>query len=118
MVKYFFEDSEVLHLSKQEKLDLVLEFFNIIRHEYPNEWINYKEFKITHIVCLDALAMAASKVLFNCKKDSTKQIDHQQFIKSIKKMKKIDWSIDGPFKYSKGISSSKTLASELFDIMT
>lgn len=56
-------------------------------------------------------------MLFNCKKENSTQIDHQEFIKSVKRLKKIDWSIDGPIKYLKGISSSKTLASELFGIM-
>lgn len=88
-----------------------------MRQEYPHEWMNYKEYKLTHIVCLDALAMAASKALSNCKKENSTQIDHQKFIKSAKRLKKIDWSVSGPFKYLKGISSSKTLASELIEIM-
>ncbi|NUU75386.1 DGQHR domain-containing protein [Paenibacillus xylanilyticus] len=117
MLKYFFKDTGVTNLSKHEKVDIVLVFFNIMRQEYPHEWLNYKEYKLTHIVCLDALAMAASKMLFHCKKENSTQIDHQEFIKSVKRLKKIDWSIYGPFKYLKGISSSKTLAIELFDIM-
>lgn len=117
MLKYFFKDTETTNLSKHEKVDLVLGFFNIMRQEYPHEWMNYKEYKLTHIVCLDALAMAASKALSNCKKENSTQIDHQKFIKSAKRLKKIDWSVSGPFKYLKGISSSKTLASELIEIM-
>ncbi|MDR6717411.1 DGQHR domain-containing protein [Paenibacillus sp. 2003] len=117
MLKYFFKDTETTNLSKHEKVDLVLEFFNLMRQEYPHEWMNYKEYKLTHIVCLDALAMAASKALSNCKKENSTKIDHQKFIKSVTRLKRIDWSTDGPFKYLKGISSSKTLASELFDIM-
>lgn len=117
ILKYFFMDSEVLHLSKNEKVGIVLRFFNQIRENYPNEWLNYKEFKLTHIVCLDALAMACSKILPYCKKQNGKQIDYSELLKCISRLKKIDWSVEGPFKYLKGISGSKTLAAELVDIM-
>ncbi|MGE7827328.1 DGQHR domain-containing protein [Paenibacillus sp. NPDC093718] len=117
VLKYFFKDAEVSHLTKNEKVGLVLTFFNFIREMYPNEWINYKEYKLTHIVCLDALALAGSKMLLNCKKENGKQIDYQEVSIHIKRLRKIDWSSEGPFKYLKGISGSKILALELFDIM-
>lgn len=118
ILKYFFKDAELSAFSKNEKLGLVLTYFNSVREIYHNEWINYKDYKLTHIVCLDALAISGSKILFDCKRENSIQVDYQAFTKSVKKLKRIDWSVDGPFKYLKGISGSKTLAVELYDIMS
>ncbi|KJD40538.1 hypothetical protein QD46_07780 [Paenibacillus polymyxa] len=116
-LKYLSKEAEISHLAKEERLDIALNLFNVIRELYPNEWINYKEFKTTHIVCLDALSMASSKILQHCKKENQKYIDHQAYTKYLKRLRGINWSVDGPFKYLKGISGSKTLAVELFELM-
>ncbi|MGM1049258.1 MAG: hypothetical protein ACQEXX_24400 [Bacillota bacterium] len=77
----------------------------------------YKEHKLTHIVCLDALAMAGSWLLNDYKKNENSHVDYQGFRKAIKRLRKIDWSIEGPFKYLKGINGSKTLSKDLYEIM-
>ncbi|WP_290415814.1 hypothetical protein [Paenibacillus polymyxa] len=58
------------------------------------------------------------KILLNCKKENSTHVDYQAFMKSIRKLKRIDWSAEGPFKYLKGISGSKTLAIGLYDVMS
>ncbi|MBT2766020.1 DGQHR domain-containing protein [Paenibacillus sp. ISL-20] len=117
VLKYFFKEANVSHLTKHEKVEIAIRYFNLIRENYPNEWMNYKEFKLTHIVCLDALAMAGSKLLLHSRKENSKHIDYDKFTRSVKQLRKIDWSTEGPLKYLKGISGSKTLAVELFDMM-
>ncbi|MEQ7049909.1 DGQHR domain-containing protein [Paenibacillaceae sp. P-4] len=117
ILNYFTKEEGIRNLSKDEKLALVLSYFNLIRDMYPNEWINYKEFKLTHIVCLDALAIAGSKAISRFMRENKRHIDHQGYTKAVKRLKNINWSAEGPFKYLKGINGSKTLSIDLLEIM-
>ncbi|CAH8712466.1 DGQHR domain-containing protein [Paenibacillus thiaminolyticus] len=117
IANYFLKDSKFGTVIKDEKLGLILTYFNQLRELYPDEWSNYKEHRLTHIVCLDALAMAGSRLLNDYKKDENTHVDYQGFVRAIKRLRKIDWSIEGPFKYLKGINGSKTLSKDLYEIM-
>jgi len=111
-VTFLTKEPNIATLSKEEKLLLIMFYFNSIKETLPQQWEKYKEYRLTHIVCLDALSIAGSFVLSRSV-DSNKKIDHNLILKSVKKLKKIDWSIDGTLKYLKGISGSKSLASDL-----
>ncbi len=117
LLHYFIKDSGISGFTKEQKLGIVLSYFQLIREIYPNEWVNYKEYKLTHIVCLDALAISGSKIVRSLNSEKMKSIDSQGLAKAVKRLKKIDWSVDGPFKYLKGISGSKTLSLDLYDMM-
>lgn len=74
------------------------------------------EDRITHIVCLDSLSIAGSKVITACINDRGR-IDYNQMNNRIKKLSTMNWSSDGPLKYVKGVSGSKSLAIDLIDMM-
>ncbi|WP_322922257.1 DGQHR domain-containing protein [Paenibacillus campi] len=118
LLRYFFKEIDLIQFSKQEKLTLALYYFNSIREQYPNEWINYKEYKLTHIVSLDALALAGSKILNDCKLEGLKQIDYDLLGRSVKKLRKLNWSSEGPFKYVKGINGSRMLSADFYELMS
>ncbi|MBU7319525.1 DGQHR domain-containing protein [Paenibacillus oleatilyticus] len=105
-------DSKLSRLSKEEKLLLAMSYYNSIKEKFPTEWTNYKEYRLTHIVCLDALSITGSYVLSKCLPEGKKQIDHAAIIKYVDKLS-VDWSSNGPLKYIKGLSGSRSLALDL-----
>ncbi|MEK3915304.1 DGQHR domain-containing protein [Paenibacillus sp. FSL H7-0331] len=111
------KDPKIIIFSKEEKLTMALQYFNNIKETFSHEWLDYSGYRLTHIVCLDALSIAGSEVLSKCTTESKRQFDYNGITKAIKKISKIDWSINGPLKYLKGMSGSKSLATELKDHM-
>ncbi len=103
--------------SKEEKLSMALQYFNAIKEMFSHEWLDYSGFRLTHIVCLDALSIAGSEVLSKCTTDSKRQFDYNSLMKAVKKLNKIDWSVNGTLKYLKGMSGSKSLAIDLKEQM-
>ncbi|MCF7753175.1 DGQHR domain-containing protein [Paenibacillus xylanexedens] len=112
-----FKDPQLDFLRKEEKLDLALFYFWQIENLFSLEWADYKTQRLTHIVCLDALSIAASKLFLTCMKESQKKVDLNIVKKRVKKLKGIEWSKEGPLKYVKGISGSKSLAADLMEQM-
>lgn len=100
-------------LPKEQKLAVAIAYFDTIRQCFVTEWENYKEFRLTHIVCLDALSMAGSSVLLECLPEGKKQVIVQKYVKRLA----MDWSAQGPLRYLKGMSGSKTLSVDLRDQM-
>jgi DNA sulfur modification protein DndB len=109
-------DYRISSLAKQEKLTIALTFYDTIRQTFLTEWSDYKEYRLTHIVCLDALSMAGHQVLLNCMPEGKKHVDLTAIPKYIKKLS-VDWSAQGPLRYLKGMSGSRTLASDLKEQM-
>ncbi|MGV6935526.1 DGQHR domain-containing protein [Paenibacillus sp. CMM36] len=105
--------THVANLTKDEKLMLTLVYFNEIKERFNQEWTSYREYRLTHIVCLNALAIAGAELFSKAVGERQRQIDFNLITKGVKKMKNIDWSVDGPFRFIKGVSGSKTLASDL-----
>ncbi|WP_156510118.1 hypothetical protein [Paenibacillus macquariensis] len=103
-------------LPKQDKLNISITYYDAIRQNFLTEWSDYKEYRLTHIVCLDALSLAGNKVLLQCMPEGKKRIDLSTLPKIIRKMT-VDWSAQGSLKYLKGMSGSKTLASDLIEQM-
>ncbi|WJQ78971.1 DGQHR domain-containing protein [Brevibacillus brevis] len=104
----------LLVLNKEEKLALSLIYFNSIKEKYSDEWDDYKGFRLTHIVCLDALSIAGSQVISKYVYDNH-QVNYNAIVRCVKKLRKIDWSVNGSLRYVKGLSGSKTLAEDLMD---
>jgi DNA sulfur modification protein DndB len=103
--------------SKEEKLTMALKYFNTIKEMFPHEWLDYSGYRLTHIVCLDALSIAGSDVLTMFTSDNRRQFDYNGISKAIRKISKIDWSVNGVLKYIKGMSGSKYLANDLKEQM-
>ncbi|MWC31364.1 DGQHR domain-containing protein [Paenibacillus sp. MMS18-CY102] len=110
-------DNRLAALSKDEKLDFAIRYYSEIQQTCSEQWNDYKGYRISHIVCLDALSMAGKNVWLSCFKENKRNIDYERLQKSIKKLAKVDWSINGPLKYIKGLSGSKSLATDLIELM-
>jgi DNA sulfur modification protein DndB len=110
-------EAKISSFSKEEKLNMALTYYNGIKETLLEEWNDYKGFKLTHIVSLDALSMAGSSVLGKCRYESHKQINYQSVLKRIQRLTVVDWSSDGSLKYIKGLTGSKSLAADLKNLM-
>jgi DNA sulfur modification protein DndB len=117
ILEILFKSNPMALLSKEEKLMLVLVYFNGIKELFNKEWLDYKEYRITHIVCLNAIAFAGAELFAKIVNIEKKHIDYSQINKHIQRIKGLEWSSNGPFKYIKGLSGSKTLAIDLTSLM-
>ncbi|WP_418027950.1 DGQHR domain-containing protein [Paenibacillus sp. JJ1722] len=115
---FLFKKDDVALLSKEEKLNIALHYYNTLKDTFSYEWLDYGGHRITHIVCLDALSIAAGIVLDKFFSIEKKKIDYTSLTQAVQKLKDIDWSSTGHLRYLKGLSGSKSLATELADIMT
>ncbi|MGC6589680.1 DGQHR domain-containing protein [Paenibacillus sp. Dod16] len=115
IIEILTKPEQVSILSKNEKLILALIYFNTLKEQFNKEWLDYKSYRITHIVCLNALAIVGAHILENAVGNKRKQIDYKLIEKNVKKIKNIDWSTEGALKYIKAMSGSKTLASDLMN---
>lgn len=113
VIELLTKSEKVSGLNKDEKLNLSLMYFNHIKEQFNTEWLNYKEYRITHIVCLHALAITGSEILNEFVAKQNRKTDYSFIEKSVRKMKDTVWSAEGPLKYLKGISGSRILAQDL-----
>ncbi|MCY9657117.1 DGQHR domain-containing protein [Paenibacillus chondroitinus] len=113
MLHLLIRDSKIEIFSKEEKLLMALTFYNSLKETFTHEWLDYSNYRLTHIVCLDALSIAGSELLASCTNDIKRQFDYNRIHKSVKKLSQMDWSSEGPLKYLKGMNGSKTLSVEL-----
>lgn len=117
ILEIMFKSDQLSRLTKEEKLVIVIFYFTAIKELFNKEWLDYKDYRITHIVCLNALAFAGAELLLKVVHLKEKHIDYGLISKHIQKIRGIDWSSDGPFKYIKGLNGSKTLGHELISLM-
>ncbi|MEK3721969.1 DGQHR domain-containing protein [Paenibacillus sp. FSL H8-0034] len=115
-LNYLLKNESINSLPKEEQLTLALTYYNALRDKFLFEWKDYKSYRVTHIVSIDALSIAGSYVLAAALRDNKKQADISAIIKYVNKLS-VEWSTDGPLKYVKGLSGSKKLAEELKDQM-
>ncbi|MCP1136289.1 DGQHR domain-containing protein [Paenibacillus polysaccharolyticus] len=113
VIEVLTKPEEITNLDKEKKLALCLIYFNSVKEQFNTEWLNYKEYRLTHIVCLNALAIAGAEILNQSVNRQKGKSDYSFIEKSVRKMKNIEWSAEGPLKYLKGISGSKMLAQDL-----
>ncbi|MNO35869.1 hypothetical protein D3C76_259260 [compost metagenome] len=109
-------DYRISSLSKEEKLSIALTYYEAIQKKFTEEWSNYKEYRLTHIVCLDALSIAGHEVLIKCMPEGKKHIELLSISKYVHKLS-VDWSAQGALRYLKGMSGSRTLAIDLKEQM-
>ncbi|WP_339241266.1 DGQHR domain-containing protein [Paenibacillus sp. FSL F4-0243] len=117
VLEILFKSVPTDHLTKEERLVLVLVYFNGVKEIFNSEWLDYKEYRITHIVCLNALAFAGAELFKKVINIEKKYIDYGQIIKHLQRIKSMEWSSNGPLKYLQGLNGSKTLANDLKSLM-
>ncbi|WP_053376060.1 DGQHR domain-containing protein [Paenibacillus sp. FJAT-27812] len=114
---FFFRDAELTVLSKEEKLNIALLYYSAVKESLPAEWLDYSGQRLTHIVCLDALSMAAGKIVNRILIENKRKVDYQALLKKVKKLKQIEWSTHGPLRFIKGLPGSRTLGEEIVELM-
>ncbi|RNC96140.1 DGQHR domain-containing protein [Lysinibacillus halotolerans] len=115
IVKYLTMKSELENLSKEKKLNLALFYFNLIKELFPEEWENNKSYRLTHITCLNGLAIAGNKIINDNYLAKSQQPDSSKICSLLVNLKEIDWSSSGDLKYLKGIPGAKMLAGDILN---
>jgi DNA sulfur modification protein DndB len=108
--------TDLQDLPKEKILLLALFYFDSIKHLFPNEWEDYKNYKLTHIVTLKSLAIAGNELLNKNYSFSSQQLNSKVVLKCINNLKQFDWSTEGGLKYFKGNSGIKILAKDISQI--
>lgn len=117
MVKLLIKKSELDKLSKEKKLNLCLFYFNTIKELFPDEWEDNKLYRMTHITCLNALAIAGNKIINENYLAKSQQPDSVKIAQILMNLKEIDWLSTGDLRYLKGAAGSKVLASDILNCL-
>lgn len=115
IVKYLTYKSELENLSKEKKLNLTLFYFNLIKELFPEEWDDNKSYRLTHITCLNGLAIAGNKIINDNYLSKSQQPDSPKIVSLLLNLKDIDWSANGDLKYLKGLPGAKLLAGDILN---
>ena len=117
MVKLLTKKSPLEKLSKEKKLNLCLFYFNTIKELFPDEWEDNKLYRMTHITCLNALAIVGNKVINENYLPKSQQPDSVKIAGILMKLDEIDWLANGDLKYLKGVPGTKILVSDILNCL-
>lgn len=117
MVKLLTKKSPLEKLSKEKKLNLCLFYFNTIKELFPDEWEDNSLYRMTHVTCLNALAIVGNQVINDNYLAKSQQPDSVKIAQILMNLKDIDWFSAGDLKYLKGAAGSKVLASDIFNCL-
>lgn len=117
IVKLLTKKSSLDNLSKEKKLNLCLFYFNTIRELFPEQWADNKLYRMTHITCLNALAIAGNKIINDNYLVKSQQPDSVKIANLLVNLVEIDWLSTGNLKYLKGAAGSKVLASDILSCL-
>ena len=117
IVKLLTKNSSLENLPKEKILNLTLFYFNLIKELFPEEWKDNKSYRLTHITCLNALALAGNKLINENFLNKSMQPDSIKISKLLENLKEIDWSSNGDLKYLKGVAGSKMLADDILNCL-
>ncbi len=117
MVKLLTKKSVLEKLSKEKKLNLCLFYFNIIKELFPDEWDDNKLYRMTHITCLNALAIVGNKVINENYLVKSQQPDSVKIVQILMKLDELDWLATGDLKYLKGAPGTKILVSDILNCL-
>lgn len=117
IVKLLTKKSSLENLSKEKKLNLCLFYFNTIRELFPEQWADNKLYRMTHITCLNALAIAGNKIINENYLIKSQQPDSVKIANLLVDLVEIDWLSTGNLKYLKGAAGSKVLASDILSCL-
>ncbi|WP_338652979.1 DGQHR domain-containing protein [Lysinibacillus sp. Y5S-8] len=115
MVKLLTKKSLLEKLSKEKKLNLCLFYFNTIKELFPDEWEDNSLYRMTHVTCLNALAIVGNQIINDNYLVKSQQPDSVKIAQILMNLKEIDWFSNGDLKYLKGAAGSKILASDILN---
>lgn len=117
IVNLLTKKSVLQKLSKEKKLNLCLFYFNTIKELFPDEWEDNTLYRMTHITCLNALAIVGNKIINENYLAKSQQPDSVKIAQLLVNLKEIDWLAIGDLKYLKGAAGSKVLANDILNCM-
>lgn len=113
LVNLLTKKSELAKLPKEKILNITMFYFNLIKELLPDEWSDYQNYRLTHITCLNALAMVGNELINENYLTKSQQPDSVKIAKKLINIVEIDWSSTGDLKFIKGMQGSKVLAEDI-----
>lgn len=95
IIKLLTKNSALASLSKERKLNIALFYFNLIKELFPKQWDDNKLYRMTHITCLNALAIVGNKIINENYSKKSQQPDSVKLTKILSNLKEIDWLSTG-----------------------
>ncbi|UOF90457.1 DGQHR domain-containing protein [Fodinisporobacter ferrooxydans] len=110
-----FDKGKISSLTYDEKLLSAKSFFRSIAKVWKNEWNDYKNYKLRHVLGLFALSYVAKDVLNDCFNYDTRKLDEGAVYELIWNMKDFDWSKQGSLQTISGYAGSNYIAKDLLE---
>lgn len=117
VVSFLTKKSPLEEIPKEKVLSITLFYFNAIKDLLPEQWEDIKSYRLSHIVSLNALAIAGNEIINDNFLSKSQQPDSSKIIPKLNNLSQIDWSNNGDLKYLKGISGSKLLAQDILNCL-
>lgn len=117
VVSLLTKNSPLAEIPKEKVLTIALFYFNTIKNLLPEQWDDIKSYRLSHIVSLNALAMAGNEIINRNFLNKSQQPDSSKIIPKLNNLNQIDWSNNGDIKYLKGVSGSKLLAQDILNCL-
>ena len=113
IVKLLTNKSDLAKLPKEKILNITMIYFNLIKELLPDEWEDYKNYRLTHITCLNALAIVGNELINGNYLAKSQQPDSVKIANKLLNIGEIDWSASGDLKFVKGVAGTKILANDI-----
>ncbi|MER2121412.1 MAG: DGQHR domain-containing protein [Solibacillus sp.] len=113
IVKLLTNKSDLAKLPKEKILNISMFYFNLIKELLPDEWDDYKNYRLTHITCLNALAIVGNELIIGNYLVKSQQPNSVKISNKLLNLVEIDWSASGNLKFVKGVAGSKALANDI-----
>lgn len=113
IVNLLTKKSDLAKLPKEKILNMTMFYFNLIKELLPDEWEDYKNYRLTHITCLNALAIVGNELINENYLTKLQQPDSVKIANKLLNLGEIDWSGSGDLRFVKGIAGTKMLAGDI-----
>lgn len=113
IVNLLTKKSDLAKLPKEKILNLTMFYFNLIKELLPDEWEDYQNYRLTHITCLNSLAIVGNELINENYLARSQQPDSVKIANKLVNLGEIDWSATGDLKFVKGVAGTKMLAGDI-----
>lgn len=113
IVNLITRKSDLVKLRKEKILNIIMFYYNLIKELLPEEWDDYKNYRLTHITCLNALAIVGNELINENYLAKSQQPDSVKIANKLLNLGEIDWSAGGDLKFVKGVAGTKMLAYDI-----
>lgn len=117
IVLLLIKKSQLENLSKEKIFNICLFYFNFIKELLPDEWKDYKNYRLTHITSLNALSIVGNKLINDNFTSKNQQFNSKNITNKLLNLTQIDWSANGELKFIKGASGTKILAADIESLL-